>query len=87
MKDIANQPKQGHAQAKQGGDKKGVAARRAKGRLTRERLDAPFDADHCGRIDDVIFPQNARKNLCYRFAMLRDHRLENPGSVPPRGGV
>ena len=87
MKDIVGQPEQKRAQAKQDGGKKRVAARQAKGKLARERFDALFDTDHRGRIDDIVFPQNARKRFCYPFAMLREHRLENLGNVPQRGGV
>lgn len=42
MKDIVGQPEQKRAQAKQGGGKKRVAARRAKGKLARERFRCRF---------------------------------------------
>lgn len=86
MKYIANQPKQERAQVEQGGDNGRVATQRAKGEFVRERIDALFDTGRRGCIDDIIFPQNARKRFCYRSAMLRDNRLENLGSVPSRGG-
>lgn len=87
MKDIVNQPKRESAQAEQGGGKRRIAMQRAEGELVRERINALFDADSRNHLDDIIFPQNARKRFCHRFAMLRDHRLENLWGVPPRGGM
>jgi len=74
MKDIANQLNQERAQAEQGEDRARAAWWNAGGaQATRARIDAPLDAKG--------------KRFCYRFAMLRNHRLENSGNAPLRGGV